>query len=180
VCAQLGILFDRSIERYICEAPSFSFSHAIDLDIFINSLLMQVDEEYALQYTALAVTLNFVGSPHIDTQNIGPFYGMALGDFSPGGGALCVEYDPFTVAHVDTRARLGKVDGRYPHWVAPYTGNRYSLIFYNTEGVVVPQRQACYSELVGDGGVGDEGDQGAAPTAKRRVGCDGESCEFQG
>ena len=85
---------------------------------------------------------------------------MALGDFSENGGALCVEFDPFNVAYVDTRGRLGKVDGRYPHWVAPYTGNRYSLIFYNTEGVVVPQRQACYAEVMG-------GDDEGADAVKR-------------
>lgn len=31
------------------------------------------------------------------------------------------------VAHVDTRGKLGKVDGRYPHWVGPYTGTRFSV-----------------------------------------------------
>lgn len=25
--------------------------------------------------------------------------------------------------------RLAKVDGRFPHWVTPYTGERYSLIY---------------------------------------------------
>ena len=43
--------------------------------------LVEVDPAFAAVYTAVAFTKNFVGSPHIDTQNTGPFYGLALGDF---------------------------------------------------------------------------------------------------
>lgn len=77
--------------------------------------LREVDPEFAQKVTAIAFTKNFVGSAHIDTQNIGPFYGLALGDFCEGGGALCVECSSREVAHVDTRNCLGKVDGRFPH-----------------------------------------------------------------
>jgi len=30
------------------------------------------------------VTRGFKGSPHIDKTNIGPFYGLAMGDFEDG------------------------------------------------------------------------------------------------
>ena len=43
---------------------------------------------------------------------------------------------------VDTRGRLGKIDGRYPHWVAPHMGERYSIIYYVSSGEVVPQGPA--------------------------------------
>jgi hypothetical protein len=111
-----------------------------------HEAMVQTDPVFAELYTALAVTSNFSGSPHIDTQNIGPFYGMSLGDFSKGGGALCVELDPVTVAAVDTRNRLGKVDGRYPHWVAPYEGERFSLIYYQTLGTPLPMTSVVFSE----------------------------------
>jgi len=48
-----------------------------------------------------------------------------------------VECSARVVAHVNTKNRLGKVDGRFSHWVAPYdatTKDRYSLIFYQTMG----------------------------------------------
>ena len=47
-----------------------------------------------------------------------------------------VECTARVVARVDTRGRLGRVDGRYPHWVEDYdeSGERYSLIFYCTKG----------------------------------------------
>jgi len=104
----------------------------------------EVDGAFAASYTAVAFTRNFVGSPHIDTQNTAPFYGLALGDFGAGGGALCVECSAREVAHVDTRGRLGRVDGRFPHWVAPYTGTRFSVIYYQTQGEMVPVTTAVF------------------------------------
>jgi len=105
-------------------------------------VMQQVDADYASRYTAIAVTSHFVGSPHIDFDNIGPFYGLALGNFE--GGGICVESSPFEVTEVDTRQRLGKIDGRFPHWVAPYTGERYSVIYYQTWGDPVPQTTAVF------------------------------------
>ena len=108
--------------------------------------LAQVDPAFAEEYTAVAFTKNFVGSPHIDTQNTGPFYGLALGDFKAPGGALCVECSAREIAEVDTREKLGRVDGRFPHWVAPYEGNRYSVIFYKTcGGEAAPRTTAVFS-----------------------------------
>jgi len=107
-----------------------------------SQAMAEVDEEYAKRWTAIAITHNFSGSAHIDHDNVGPFYGLALGDFQ--GGGICVESSPFEVCEVDTRGRFGKVDGRYPHWVAPYTGERYSVIYYATWGDVVPQGPAVF------------------------------------
>jgi hypothetical protein len=107
-------------------------------------VLCSVDEAFAARLTAIAFTKNFVGSPHIDTQNTGPFYGMTLGDFVSEVGTLCVEQSARQVAYVDTRHCLGMVDGRFPHWVAPYEGNRYSVIFYQTRGDEVPRTTATF------------------------------------
>lgn len=53
--------------------------------------ILSVDPLFAHKYTALAVTHGFRGSPHIDKQNFGPFYGLALGDFEEGTGGIRVE-----------------------------------------------------------------------------------------
>jgi len=105
-----------------------------------------IDKVFAAQFTALAVTKNFRGSPHIDTLNIAPFYGLSLGDFTPdnGGGKLCVECSATEVAEIDTRGKLAKVDGRFCHWVSDYEGTRYSLIYYVTHGDVIPQTTAIF------------------------------------
>jgi len=102
-----------------------------------KQVMESVDEEFAERYTALAVTHNFIGSPHIDRQNIGPFYGLSLGDFDDGTGGIMVECSARIVAHNNTKNRVARVDGRFPHWVAPYDNEnkqRFSVIFYQTMG----------------------------------------------
>ena len=120
--------------------------------------LATIDPIFAKSFSALAVTKNFRGSPHIDKQNTGPFYGLSLGNFDDFTGGVCVEADAFTVAHVNTKGRLAKVDGRYPHWVAPYTFHklesddeercRYSLIFYSTKNSYCQPGPAYFGEVI--------------------------------
>lgn len=54
--------------------------------------------------------------------------GPTSGEFS-GGGRIAVECSPLLVAEIDTKGSFGKVDGRFPHWVTPYEGERFSLIY---------------------------------------------------
>jgi hypothetical protein len=63
-------------------------------------------------------------------------------------GPPCPFYVLLT-ATVNTKNRLGKVDGRYPHWVAPYDLNkeRYSLIYYQTAGTMEPVGPAVFEEV---------------------------------
>ena len=78
----------------------------------------------------------------------GPLRGLG------GGGCVCVEADAFTVAHVSTHNTLSKCDGRYPHWVSSYEGDRYSLIYYATSADAqdfVPPTQAFYGTVVPEG-----------------------------
>ena len=63
----------------------------------------------------------------LHASSLVPFILHNSGEFN--GGAIAVECSPFLVAEVDTRGRLGKLDGRFPHWVTPYEGTRYSLIY---------------------------------------------------
>ena len=82
---------------------------------------------------------------NLDKQNSGPFYGLSLGNFPDGQGGVCVECSARIVAVVNTKNRLGQIDGRYPHWVDSYDQKsssdgasinleRYSLIYYETGG----------------------------------------------
>lgn len=112
-----------------------------------KNMLHGFDENFAQQYTALAVTHNFIGSPHIDRQNVCPFYGISLGNFDDGTGGIMVECSARIVCKVNTKNRLSKIDGRFPHWVANYSASsatsnnnidRYSLIYYQTLGEYQP------------------------------------------
>ena len=40
---------------------------------------------------------------------------------------------------------LGKVDGRFPHWVAPWTGDRFSLIYYRTDAAYTQPTTAVFA-----------------------------------
>ena len=96
--------------------------------------LHETDPVFAARCSEIAVTFGFTGSPHIDQQNSSPFYGLALGEFEEGTGGVMVECSPRVLARVNTKDRLGRVDGRHPHWVDGYDGGeeRFSLIYYDT------------------------------------------------
>mmetsp|Transcript_27361 Transcript_27361/g.31093 ORF Transcript_27361/g.31093 Transcript_27361/m.31093 type:complete len:505 (+) Transcript_27361:365-1879(+) len=128
------------------------FQQNLSLWKVAKAAMVTVDPDFAEAFTGLAVTKNFRGSPHIDTTNIGPFYGLSTGDFEERTGGVRVELDPMTVCEVNTKDRLGRVDGRYPHWVGPYNPEktRYSLIFYLTEGVVQPKTTAIFGDIIDD------------------------------
>ena len=99
------------------------------------------------EHTAIAVTKNFVGSPHVDVFDRSKQLAVSLGDVS--GGELCVDEDPsgidvdaaggeeaprHCVAVVETLNCVASLDGRHVHWVRRFDGgDRFSVIFYNTE-----------------------------------------------
>ena len=97
----------------------------------------------AFHFTAMAVTKNFRGSPHIDQNDLSVQYALSTGDFAEGG-SLCVEESPNLVRVLDTCNRLACIDGRFPHWVSGYTGERYSVIYYRTSGEYDPPTHAVH------------------------------------
>jgi len=106
-----------------------------DLRQACRALMDWADPDY--YYSGIAVTKNFVASPHIDVKDQNYQYAVSLGDFT-GGGQLCVEEwsdndEEYVVNVVDTQNHMSRVDGRHVHWVRTWdTGDRYSLIFYDT------------------------------------------------
>jgi hypothetical protein len=96
--------------------------------------LAETDPTFATRCSEIAVTFGFVGSPHVDRQNSSPFYGLSIGEFDEGTGCVAVECLARVIAEVNTRNRLGRVDGWYPHWVTHYVPGqeRFSLIYYDT------------------------------------------------
>ena len=101
-------------------------------------------------FTHIAVTKNFVGSPHVDNLDTTYQYTCSLGTFDKGG-ELCVEHRPpmagkggdggdggvgtpdgTMVAVINTHDRVASIDGRFVHWVRGHSGgDRYSLVFYS-------------------------------------------------
>ena len=148
-------------ERYLVLQTNVSNDRFFnDLREGCRELMQWTDPDY--YYSGIAVTKNFVASPHIDDRDQSFQYAISLGDFT-GGGQLCVEgtramvntgtthtgdgdgddNDDDVDGHeeqksefvnvVETHNRIAKVDGRHIHWVRSWeTGDRYSLIFYDT------------------------------------------------
>lgn len=96
------------------------------------------------EFTNIAVSKNFTGSPHRDRNDKSVQYALSLGDFSEEGGRLCIEESAFTVRSFRTRNRLVCVDGRFSHWVSSYIGERYSLIFFRNSGDNDPIERAVH------------------------------------
>ena len=92
----------------------------------------------AYDLTSVQVNRNFAGRVHRDRNDTTYQYALSLGDFT--GGRLVVSTDdPCLYVSYDTHMRLTRCDGRHPHWVTKYHGDRYSLIFYNVTGIFTPR-----------------------------------------
>ena len=74
-------------------------------------------------YTTIQVNKNVVSKPHVDKNNVGPSYVIALGDFE--GGNLVIKGKEYTIKN-----KWKKFDGTQGHWITPFEGTRYSLVFF--------------------------------------------------
>ena len=98
-------------------------------------MVKAVDPDYT--FSSMQVNKNFRGQPHRDKGDHSYQYALSLGNFT--GGELLIETnDPQRLTMLETKDRLTKCDGRRPHWVASYSGTRYSLIMYRCVGKKTP------------------------------------------
>ena len=116
----------------------------------LHSLL----EEYirrqkpAFSFTTIQINKNIQCLPHIDKNNVGPSYIIALGDFV--GGELVVEGKV-----MDIKNKLSQFDGKKGHWTLPFFPDtldeleRYSIVFFthtfkppsaNQRGIIVNEK----------------------------------------
>ena len=75
------------------------------------------------KYTSIQVNKNVMSQPHVDKNNVGPSYGIAIGDFT--GGELVIEGQSFNIKN-----KWKKFNGTLGHWITPFKGTRYSLIYF--------------------------------------------------
>ena len=81
------------------------------------------------EYKNVQMNKNFECRPHIDSKNIGMSIVCAFGDYQ--GGDLVVEDEK-----IDIQEKPYKFNGSEKlHWVEPFEGTRYSLVFFNTKQV---------------------------------------------
>ena len=141
-----------SSERYLVlkRQNTMTDSYYADLKQACHELMQWADPTYV--WSGIAVTKNFVASPHRDALDTTFQYAISLGDFGRGG-ELCVHVqDSSESSHkvyvVDTHNKVARVDGRWTHWVRTWEGgDRYSLIFYDTTGLHATEAS---SEMTGE------------------------------
>ncbi len=80
-------------------------------------------------FTQVQMNKNYKISRHIDSANCGKSYLVAMGDYT--GGLTCIEKED-GIEKVDARETPITFDGsKYYHWVEPFEGDRYSLVFFD-------------------------------------------------
>lgn len=94
-------------------------------------------------YTTIQINKNVECLPHVDANNVGSSYIIALGDFT--GGELVVEGNEIPVKN-----RLVRFDGRKGHWTNPFKGERYSIIYF-THTFKPPTREYARTFVSKDG-----------------------------
>jgi len=82
------------------------------------------------KWNQLQLNKSYPCPPHIDSQNVGTSVLVSLGNYT--GGLTCV-YDPVEkkINRYDCREKPIKFNGsELLHWVEPFEGTRYSIVFY--------------------------------------------------
>ena len=109
-------------------------------------------------FSSISVNYDYAAKVHRDSGNVGPSVATSLGHFV-GGELLCWPHDDgqlslerlssFKSERVDTHSALVLFDGTRAHAVAPYVGERYSLVYFTHDCY----KRAPDMELLSDAGV---------------------------
>tara|TARA_Y100001958_G_C21244379_1_gene573577 strand:- start:18 stop:530 length:513 start_codon:yes stop_codon:yes gene_type:complete len=93
----------------------------------LKGLMALYDPKF--NYSTIQVNYNLCCKRHYDKNNVGNSYTMSFGDYTKGG-ELHVENKHGTVHSYNTKNRMVRFDGRLDHWVSPFQGERYSVVFF--------------------------------------------------
>ena len=91
-----------------------------------KKLLKSHDPNYRFQ--AVTINKNHASARHTDKYNRGKSYIIGLGNYT--GGELVFEEGPYKGSH-NIKNRWLKFEGDTPHFVRPFKGTRYTLVFYH-------------------------------------------------
>ena len=99
----------------------------------------KVFEEFAGIYfpnffwTQVQINKNFPAPKHLDSDNVGESYLCCFGNYD--GGLTCVDFGgmgKYAVCKLNPREKPINFNGsKFEHWVEPFEGKRYSLVFFN-------------------------------------------------
>lgn len=97
----------------------------------------------AVTFSSIQVNKSYAAALHLDANNEGESHIVGVGDFE--GGELWVHRQVYSdvpweprvggVAEtLDVRSSFATFDGNMPHCTLPFTGTRYSIIYYTNTG----------------------------------------------
>ena len=95
----------------------------------LTASLVNFAKKYApdFPFTSIQVNKNYMSAMHVDKNNLGPSYIVGVGNYADG--ALWVQ----PKGDVDCRHKWVLFDGNIPHCTLPYTGTRYTLIYFSQQ-----------------------------------------------
>ena len=83
------------------------------------------------KFTSIQYNKNHRAARHRDAKNTGVSYIVGLGDYKGGELIIFDENEKNPVKH-DIKGKFNTFDGsKYPHETAPFSGERYTLVFYS-------------------------------------------------
>ena len=101
---------------------------------YLYKLLLDFGSKHiTIPYTSITVNQNYKTGPHRDKGNVGQSIVVAFGDYE--GGELVIQEGPEEGTH-DVKHKMIISDfSKATHYVKPWTGNRYSLVFYTAANI---------------------------------------------
>jgi hypothetical protein len=97
---------------------------------YLYHLLLEFGKQYVdLSFNAITVNQNYKAEPHKDKNNVGDSYLVAFGDYS--GGELDILEGERQGSYNINRTPIKDDFSKVLHSVKDFTGNRYSLVYYN-------------------------------------------------
>jgi hypothetical protein len=118
-----------------CREESQYYSYYMTKTMSDNPHLEAIFDEYALYhlpedffFSQVQINYDFDIQPHKDSLNQQESWIVGLGEYK--GGELAIEFEKGTEL-IDIRDKPYKFNGsKYTHWVQPYKGHRWSLVFF--------------------------------------------------
>lgn len=119
---EYSIQFGKVFARFKGKKDSINNFKYPNVYMYLQNLASFIDPKF--EYTSICVNKNFECKAHVDKNNIGTSLILGVGDYY--GGELNVEGVKY-----DIKNQILYFDGsKQLHWVEPFSGTRYSIIWY--------------------------------------------------